>query len=149
MSRNKIKFRHSFVSAQVFGLPSSTGFLGLSNKVCDSAAEETFSASQGWLSRFKKRANLYHGVVTREAASADKAATERFPQELMKIIEREGYSAKQIFNADETGLFWKKMPEKTYISREQKTMPGFKATKDRLTLILDENADSTFKLSHC
>ena len=35
MSRNKIKFRHSFVSAQVFGLPSSTGPLGFPNKVCD------------------------------------------------------------------------------------------------------------------
>ena len=35
-SRNKIKFRHSFVSAQVFGLPSSTGPLGFPNKVCDS-----------------------------------------------------------------------------------------------------------------
>ena len=27
--------RHSFVSAKVFGLPSSTGPLGFSNKVCD------------------------------------------------------------------------------------------------------------------
>ena len=34
-SRNKIKFKHCFVSAQVFGLPSSTGPLGFSNKVCD------------------------------------------------------------------------------------------------------------------
>ena len=33
--RNKIKFRHSFVSAQVLGLPSSTGPLGFPNKVCD------------------------------------------------------------------------------------------------------------------
>ena len=35
LSRNKIKFSHSFVSAQVFGLPSSTGPLGFPNKVCD------------------------------------------------------------------------------------------------------------------
>ena len=35
LSRNKIKFRHSFISAQVFGLPSSTGPLGFPNKVCD------------------------------------------------------------------------------------------------------------------
>ena len=34
-SRNEIKFRHSFVSAQVFGLPSSIGPLGFPNKVCD------------------------------------------------------------------------------------------------------------------
>ena len=35
LSLNKIKFRHNFVSAQVFGLPSSTGPLGFPNKVCD------------------------------------------------------------------------------------------------------------------
>ena len=35
MSRNKIKFRHSFVSAQVFRLPSSTRSLEFPNKVCD------------------------------------------------------------------------------------------------------------------
>ena len=37
LSRNKIKFRHSFVSAQVFGLLSSTGPLGFPNKVCDTS----------------------------------------------------------------------------------------------------------------
>ena len=43
MSRNKIKFRHSFVSAQVFGLPSSTGPLGFPNKVCDKDKPEAHS----------------------------------------------------------------------------------------------------------
>ena len=36
LSRNKIRFKHSFVSAQVFELSSSTGPLGFPNKVCDS-----------------------------------------------------------------------------------------------------------------
>uniref|UniRef100_A0AAQ5X1R0 HTH CENPB-type domain-containing protein n=1 Tax=Amphiprion ocellaris TaxID=80972 RepID=A0AAQ5X1R0_AMPOC len=115
-------------------------------KAGESAAEETFSASHGWFSRFKKRANLHHVAVSGEAASADKEAAERFPQVLKEIIEEGGYSAKQVFNVDETGLFWKKMPEKTYISREEKTMPGYKAAKDRLTLMLGANADGSFKL---
>ena len=38
------------------------------------------------------------------------------------------------------------MPEKTYISHEKKTMPGFKVTKDRLALMLGKNVDGTFKL---
>ncbi|XP_068247804.1 tigger transposable element-derived protein 1-like [Palaemon carinicauda] len=121
-------------------------FADVKAKAGESAAEETFSASHGWFSRFKKRANLHHVSVSGEAASADKEAAERFPQVLKEIIEEGGYLAKQIFNVDETGLFWKKRPEKTYISREEKTMPGYKAAKDRLTLMLGANAEGSYKL---
>ncbi|XP_067943121.1 tigger transposable element-derived protein 1-like [Watersipora subatra] len=74
-------------------------------KAGESAAEETFSASCGWFSRFKKRANLHNVSVSGEAASADTEAAERFPQVLKEIIEEGGYSAKQIFNVDKTVFF--------------------------------------------
>ena len=122
-------------------------FEDLKAKAGESAVEETFSASHGWFAHSKKRANLHLMVVIREAASADKATAECFPQELKKIIEKEGYSTKQIFNVGKTGLLWKKIPEKTYISCEEKTMLGFKVAKDRLTLMLGRNADGTFKLN--
>ena len=73
MSRNKIKFRHSFVSAQVFGLPSSTGPLGFPNKVCDIVKAlnrsgdcfgyicSTFSG----LSYEKKKAGIFDGPQIR------------------------------------------------------------------------------------
>ncbi|KAM9130335.1 putative CENPB DNA-binding domain-containing protein 1 [Pangshura tecta] len=35
---------------------------------------------------------------------------------LKKIIEEGDYPPKQVFNVDETGLYWKRMPEQTYIS---------------------------------
>lgn len=69
--------------------------------------------------------------MTREAASADEESVHKFVNE---IIMEEGYCAEQIFNVDETGLFWKWMPACTYIHKEAKSMTRFKAFKDRLTL---------------
>jgi len=34
--------------------------------------------------------------------------------------------SEQIFSRDETSLFWKRMPERTFIQKEAKLMPGLK-----------------------
>ncbi|CAM4604323.1 unnamed protein product [Caretta caretta] len=79
--------------------------------------------------------------MSSEAASADTApAAKKFPDYLKKIIEQGGYSPKQVFSVDEMGLYWKRIPVLSYISREKKTAPGFKAAKNHLTLLLVGNA---------
>ena len=42
------------------------------------------------------------------------------------------YTKQQIFNAD---LYWKTIPFKTFIAKEEKSMSGFKDPKDRVTLL--------------
>lgn len=48
----------------------------------------------------------------------------------------------QTFKVDETAL----MLPRTFIAREEKLMPSFKALRDRLTLLLRANAAADFKL---
>lgn len=107
---------------------------------------EEFAASRGWFHRFRSRADLHNIKVQGEAASADHAAASDFPDTLAEIIREGGYSAEQVFNVDETGLFWKRMPDRTYIAKEEKSAPGHKVAKERLTLLLGGNAAGDCKL---
>ncbi|GFS82468.1 tigger transposable element-derived protein 1 [Trichonephila clavipes] len=105
-----------------------------------SQAGKEFSASKGWLTGFLKRNALHNIKITGESATADEGVAKIFPEELAKIIEDGDYSVDQVFNADETGLYWKKLPNRTYITKDENTASGHKASKDRVTLLLCSNA---------
>lgn len=79
------------------------------------ASEEAFKASHGWFDNFKKRTGIHSVVRYGEAASADVKAADTYIQNFAALVAREGYIPQQVFNCDETGLFWKKMPLRTYV----------------------------------
>lgn len=107
-------------------------------------SKQEFLSSKGWFENLKSRFGLHNIKVQGETGSADVEATKVYPKTLAKIIEEGGYKGEQIFNADETGLNWKKMPRRTYISKNEKVAPGFKAAKDRITLLLCSNASGDY-----
>ena len=61
-----------------------------------------------------------------ESASADVKAAEKFLETLDKLTVDENYFPEQIFDMDETSLFLKWTPERTFIHKEVKSMPDFK-----------------------
>jgi hypothetical protein len=88
---------------------------------------------------------LHNFKLCGEAASADNDAASTYPAHLAELIEEGGCCARQVFNVDETGLFWTKMPARTLIVKE-KTAQGYKPAKNRLTLLLGGNAAGDLKL---
>ena len=118
----------------------------MKNEPSTSADQEEFKASHGWFDKFRKRSGIHSVVRHGEASSADTKAAEEFVTSFADLVEEEGYVSQQIFNCDETGLFWKKMPRRTFITAEEKHMPGHKPMKDRLTLALCANASGDCKV---
>lgn len=75
--------------------------------------------------------------VSCESASADEKAAEEFLEILDKLIVEENYLPEQIFNVDENSLFWKRMPERTFIRGRPSQCQAF---KDRVTVLAGGNA---------
>lgn len=105
-----------------------------------------FKASDGWLDKFKKRHGIRYLTITGEKLSCDNAAVEPFKQKFLETVETEGLVPEQIYNADESGLFWRLLPGKTFVHRNEAQAPGRKISKERITFMPCANATGNHKL---
>ena len=102
-----------------------------------------WSCSNGWLSRWKKRHSITFRAICGENASVDLSVCAEWKELTLKpILQR--YSAENIFNADETGLYWRLLPDKTHAVKGE-TCSGGKKSKERVTLLVCTNMTGTQK----
>lgn len=102
-----------------------------------------FVANYGWLERFKKRHDIQFGVVyiapVIHGDPKDNWATVTLPN-LMH-----NYHPNDIFNADEFGLFYKLLPNKSLMFKGEMCYEG-KMSKDRLSVLACANMTGSEKL---
>ncbi|CAG4987678.1 unnamed protein product [Parnassius apollo] len=108
--------------------------------------KDDFRASDGWLDKFKKRFGIRLLTVSGEKLSSDESAVQPFIQHFKNKVEELGLLPDQIYNADESGLFWRLLPNKTFVSSIEASAPGRKVSKDRITFMPCSNATGTHKL---
>ena len=99
--------------------------------------------SNGWIHNFLKRHELKHRSMNGESGSLTMTdqIIEKTP-EIRNILK--DYDLKDIYNMDETGLYYRQAPTKT-ISRNP--VPGVKVDKTRLTIAFFCNAAGTSKIA--
>lgn len=75
---------------------------------------------------------------------ADTQAAKDYPAVFKQMVEDGGYSCHQIFNGDETNLFWKHAPKTTVTWKDEKQARGVKPSKECLSVLLTCNAAGDF-----
>ncbi|CAG8609662.1 3925_t:CDS:2 [Gigaspora rosea] len=102
--------------------------------------EESFTFSNGWVTKFKKRNGLRKIIMHSEAASAP---LENLPTERTKLRELlSQYNPDDIYNADETGLFYRLLLNQMI---SKKAIAGKKKDKSRITILLCANSTGSDK----
>ena len=72
----------------------------------------------------------------------DHDAAKRYSDIFSRLVQKHDLKPCQIYNPDETDLYWRCVPTRTLASGEDKSASGFKMNKERLTLLLCANASS-------
>jgi len=91
------------------------------------AGQQCPDFSSGWLKRFKLRHNIKQHTRHGEAGSIPESTEEEMKG--LRTIAGE-FEEQDIYNMDETGLYWKMMPSRGLSSQLQ---PGLKKDKARIT----------------
>ncbi|KAJ7345784.1 hypothetical protein JRQ81_001734 [Phrynocephalus forsythii] len=108
---------------------------------------EEFKVSRVWFEKFKVRSGIHSVVRHGEAANSDLPPAEDFTAEFLHTMSAQGYLPQQVFNCDDTGLFWKRMAKRTYITEEETRLPSHKPMKDCLTLLFCANTTGNLKVT--
>ncbi|KAG7157467.1 Tigger transposable element-derived protein 7-like 19 [Homarus americanus] len=87
---------------------------------------ENFEASDGWLWRFRNRHGMCNKITHGEAGSSPTEDIEPFRERLNDLIKSEGLLISQVYNGDETGLYWRSLPRNTQAFKNEASSPGRK-----------------------
>ena len=137
-----------FKSARDVNVPISGPFL--MEKASDLAKllgvpDGQFKISSGWLERFKERHGISFKKVCGEEKSVDLASDqmEEWHRTLSVLLKE--YQPDDIYNADETGLFFRLMPDRT-LEFKNVDCHGGKQSKERITALVCANMSGTDKV---
>lgn len=105
--------------------------------------KQNFKASTGWLDGFKERNKILFKAVCGESGAVNLQEANQWKKDLEEMIQDR--DPRNIFNVDETGLFFKCTPDKTLAFKDEKCHGG-KLSKERITLLVGANMDGSQKL---
>lgn len=100
----------------------------------------TFKCSDGWLWWFGRHHCKGNRAITGELLSTDASTVDPFIAKLHELMGKDGLYEFQVYNVDETGLFWHVLPRNIY--------PDLQGNFQHSWAQSDEGADGHYKGLH-
>ena len=115
------------------------------NHLAEELGLTDFKASSGWIERWKDRHSIkFKKQPSEKKKEIDGFSADRWIAELWPNLIKD-YQPRDIFNADETGLYWRAIPD-DILSFKGAQASEAKVAKDQMTLLLGCNMDGSEKL---
>ena len=106
------------------------------NRLLNQTVNKELNPSDGFISKFITRHSIKSLSIQGESFSANMNSVGNFLEKVQVMIQTEGYSNEQLYNCDETGLYWKGFPKRTFVISNEDKAKGFKISKDKVTVLL-------------
>ncbi|XP_022019750.1 CENP-B homolog protein 2-like [Helianthus annuus] len=126
-----------------YGLQKNLSMNGFFNIMKDMYPVDTpyFTFSIGWLGKFKARYGIKNFLRCGESGSVEMEGMEDKLKSIRDKVDQ--FEMKDIFNMDETGLFFRLQPDHSLATMQ---LEGKKQDKERLTVAICYNEDGSEKL---
>ena len=100
-------------------------------EIAEKLGKPEFKGSRGWLDKWKKRYNVKQLRICGESGDVQGATVESWKERLPEIVQ--GYEKEDIWNMDETGVFWRALPDSGF-GQKSSSCKGGKKSKQRITI---------------
>ena len=111
--------------------PNGPQLVEKAREIAARLGKSEFIGTNGWLSKWKKHYNISKIAICGESGDVSGETATSWKERLPEILR--GYDAEDIYNLDETGCFWKALPDHGFVQKGGQCKGG-KKSKQRFTI---------------
>jgi len=135
---NEVLYKWYLLACSKNIYPAGPQLVAKGKEIAERLGKDEFKGSNGWLEKWKRKYNVKQLTVSGESGDVSGATVDSWKERLPEVLQ--GYAKRDIWNLDETGVFWKALPERGFVQKGR-SCKGGKKSKQRFTIAFIANAD--------